>query len=193
MILIHNSKYDKPWDELLNYRVCILENLILNYHTYIMPNVNCIKCNKEFYVKPSHQKLGYGKYCSRTCQIIGQRKGLLVKCSSCGKDTWKTPKDIKSTKSGKLFCSKSCQTKWRNKYFSDTLHPNWKDGKSKDYRRIIKESVKYEECMLCGCTDSRVLAVHHLDKDRKNNNIENLEWLCMNCHNLVHRHGVKLP
>lgn len=43
-------------------------------------------------------------------------------------------------------------------------------------------------CKKCGSTDSRTLAVHHKDKNRKNNSISNLMWLCHNCHYLVHHY-----
>jgi 5-methylcytosine-specific restriction endonuclease McrA len=42
-------------------------------------------------------------------------------------------------------------------------------------------------CQKCGNTDLRVLLVHHIDKNRNNNNPENLQILCYNCHILVHR------
>jgi len=32
------------------------------------------------------------------------------------------------------------------------------------------------------------LIVHHIDKNRNNNGIENLIWLCQNCHYLVHHY-----
>ena len=157
-----------------------------------MPIVKCQMCSKEFYVKPSHQKLGYGKFCSRQCQRLGMRKGKYVKCYICEKETWKMPKGLRGSKSGKYFCSKSCQTIWRNTFFSGPLHPNWIDGANKDYRKIIKSSSKTKVCVLCGNIDERVLVVHHLDKNRRNNNIENLEWLCANCHQLVHKHNKKI-
>jgi predicted HNH restriction endonuclease len=38
----------------------------------------------------------------------------------------------------------------------------------------------------CKIRMAKVLAVHHLDHDRNNNNVSNLVWLCFNCHFLVH-------
>jgi predicted HNH restriction endonuclease len=37
----------------------------------------------------------------------------------------------------------------------------------------------------------RVLAVRHIDQNHKNNNVENLAWLCHNCHHLVHNDKVE--
>ena len=153
-----------------------------------MPEVKCNICNKPFHIKPSHQKLGYGKYCSKPCQYEGKKKGKYVNCYICNKETWKTPKNFKKSKSGKLFCSKSCQTKWRNKYYSGSLHPNWKSGANIDYRKILLESSVKQVCKKCKCNDKRLLVVHHIDKDRKNNKTKNLIWLCLNCHYLVHNH-----
>jgi len=156
-----------------------------------MPIVKCKICGKDLYVKPSHQKLGYGKYCSRICKHQGQRKGKYVICDVCGKKTWKTPKALKSSRSGKFFCGKKCQTIWRNKHYIGKLHSNWQGGEY-TYYRIMKEGKKFPICKNCGVKDKRVLVIHHIDCNRKNNNINNLTWLCRNCHYLVHNKDVKI-
>ena len=151
-----------------------------------MPIVKCKICKKKFYAKPSWLKQGWGKYCSSVCQRKGQLKGKFIKCYICGKETWKQPKQIKHSKSGKFFCGKSCQTIWRNKIvFVGKNHPNWKNGQT-IYRDILLRSKKEEVCTLCKTSDKRVLAAHHLDGDRKNVELKNLIWLCWNCHFLVH-------
>jgi len=33
---------------------------------------------------------------------------------------------------------------------------------------------------------------NHIDSNRKNNNLNNLIWLCMNCYYLVHNHYEKI-
>lgn len=156
-----------------------------------MPIVKCKICKSDFYVKPSHQKLGYGKYCSMDCKRQGQRKGKYVLCEVCGKETWKTPKALKNSKSNKFFCNKKCQTIWRNKYFSGNKHFNWKGGEY-IYRKVMISSGKKTVCVKCGISDKRILVVHHKDCNRKNNDISNLIWLCYNCHYLVHNYNSKL-
>lgn len=151
-----------------------------------MPNVKCLVCTTEFYIKPSHQKRGWGKYCSIACRTKSQFKGKYTNCFICDKKIYRSPRDFKNSDSGNFFCSKSCQTIWRNKIlFIGENHSNWKDGKSV-YRRILKATGKEQLCTLCKIDDTRVLVVHHRDKDRKNNTIANLIWLCHNCHYLVH-------
>ena len=149
---------------------------------------NCKICHKEFNIKPCHEKAGYGVYCSRACHY-GDKKGNIVQCSTCGTDVYKTIGEIKRSKSKKYFCDKSCQTKWRNVFFSKEKHANWKDG-SNSYRSVMRRSGTPQICKLCGLDDSRVLAVHHIDKNRKNNKLDNLVWLCHNCHHLVHYDNV---
>lgn len=152
-----------------------------------MVTVNCQNCTKEFNAKPSWIKNGYGKFCSRECGHIANRTGKLINCSICSKEVYKQGKALKGSKSGKFFCSKSCQTKWRNSEFIAERHPNWKGGLHA-YRRIKRQSGDLQVCTLCQIDDKRVLAVHHLDQNRKNNTIENLAWLCHNCHHLVHHY-----
>lgn len=155
----------------------------------MIKNSKCLICGKDFYSKPSHKKLGWGKYCSRTCTNKSQLKGKYFKCSICGKSVYKSPKEQKHSVSGKFFCSKSCQTLWRNSYFIEERSVNWKNGE-KSYRNILKRSKNKPICILCGINNEVVLAAHHKDHNRLNNSLENLVWLCLNCHFLVHHDDI---
>lgn len=146
---------------------------------------NCLICYKRFYAKPSHINMGWGKFCSKTCQYESQKTGKITLCHTCKAKVYKTMSDQLKTNSGKLFCSKSCQTIWRNKKFSGDKHSNWAGGIS-SYRIALTRSSKAFQCAKCNLKDKRVLAVHHLDKNRSNNKLSNLIWLCHNCHYLVH-------
>lgn len=52
--------------------------------------------------------------------------------------------------------------------------------------RLIKEGLKASSCERCGLVDWRrepiALALHHINGDRLDNRLENLELLCPNCH-----------
>ena len=153
-----------------------------------MPQVICKVCKKYFYAKPSHLQKGWGKYCSNLCQSNGQKTGKYVNCFRCGKKTYRTQKDKLRSKSGNLFCSKRCQTIWRNStVFIGEKHANWTGGES-SYRSILAKSGQPRLCVKCQQNDHRILAVHHKDKNRKNNSNKNLIWLCHNCHFLVHHY-----
>lgn len=150
-----------------------------------MPIVLCKICSKEFYGKPFFLKRGQAKYCSQECMRVGSKTGKIVKCHSCDKSVYKTQKALRVSKSKTYFCTKSCQTKWRNSVFVGPRHANWKDGKH-SYKSVILRNKIPKFCKLCKNNDYRVLAVHHIDQNRKNNSISNLVWLCHNCHHLVH-------
>lgn len=119
------------------------------------------------------------------CKRLGTQKRVSVPCAICGKITDKVLSKINHSKSGKFFCDKSCQTIWRNKFFSGDKHTLWKGGVNV-HRRIMINSGTARICRLCDVADKRILAVHHLDENHLNNDLKNLAWLCHNCHHLVH-------
>lgn len=148
----------------------------------------CKLCGKSFRTKPFFVKNGGGKYCSAECHHKGMRTGKIIKCFLCKKESYKPKAKYESVESKKFFCSKSCQTKWRNSVFIGEKHANWVDGKY-SYRGVMERNKIPAICKLCKTRDKRVLAVHHVDKNKKNNNVENLMWLCHNCHHLAHHYN----
>lgn len=152
-----------------------------------MPIVSCENCSANFSAKPYWIKKGYGRFCTSACQYQSARKGKEVPCDGCGKMSYKQPKALEGSKSGKFFCGKSCQTKWRNQLYIGERHKNFKTG-IHVYRAKMKRHKIPEVCTLCATVDTRVLAVHHIDKNRRNNELQNLAWLCHNCHFLVHHY-----
>ena len=64
----------------------------------------------------------------------------------------------------------------------------YKIGRPKDKAKTI-QSLKIRlladrgyKCERCGYQKIEILQVHHKDRDTKNNNLENLELVCPNCH-----------
>jgi len=151
-----------------------------------MVRKKCKVCGKVIWVKNSHAKIGWGKYCSKKCQVKAQIRGKWLECDYCGKKVWRTPRDFRKSKSGRFFCSIACHCSWENKNIRCGENaPNWISGRSV-YRKLLRRYGKPEKCSVCGIKDSRVLVVHHRDSNRKNNKSDNLEWLCRNCHCIVH-------
>lgn len=152
-----------------------------------MPNIECAICDKIFYGKPSHIKKGWAKVCSKDCRYKLQKTGKIIVCNQCGKNAYKNNSTLRRSDSNMFFCNKSCQTIWRNKLYTKEKHANWTTGKS-SYRSILLRENRPLICEKCANKDSRILAVHHKDKNRDNNNSNNLLWLCHNCHYLVHHY-----
>lgn len=109
---------------------------------------------------------------------------MKTQCAFCGTEIDRAPSEIKRSKTGNVYCNKSCANSMNNKLFkSGEKHPNYKTGISA-YRKLkITDGCKCEDC---GNKDVRVLEVHHLDRNRKNNKVENLVVLCANCHLIRH-------
>src|SRR5688572_23588113 len=127
-----------------------------------MISIACTLCGKRFAVKPSRAKRGHGTYCSAACLYAAQRRRITVTCYICKKEIYKTPSQLKKSRSKEYFCGKSCQAKWRNAVFAGPLHRSWKNGAT-IYRRFLQKQDVPQACLRCGTKDRRVLAVHHLD------------------------------
>lgn len=152
-----------------------------------MKSINCNFCNKKINRKPSQIALARNHYCSNTCRYSSRKNGKDIKCSECGDIVYKTLKELNRSMSQKNFCSILCANRWRGKKFFRDKHPNWKNGES-SYRDFAKKHLAIKYCNMCKTQDTRVLMVHHIDKNRKNNSILNLMILCYNCHFLVHHY-----
>lgn len=61
-------------------------------------------------------------------------------------------------------------------------NPCWKNGIG-SYQKIA--FTHYGQfCKICGAT--KKIDIHHIDKDRTNNNIKNLLPICKSCHSKIH-------
>lgn len=153
--------------------------------------IKCDFCGREF-EKPVNKvnesrKKGWKLYCSPECR--NKAKKIRCTCSYCGKELWKTPSEIARSKTGNTFCNKSCACSYNNSHFrTKENNPNWKGGKagSRIYTILAYRTYK-SKCSICGCDDKDILEVHHIDMNRRNNDIDNLIILCANHHAKVHR------
>jgi len=151
-----------------------------------MTYVKCKICQKEFYAKPRHLKIGWSKYCSIACRTQSQFKGKYLNCDYCGKPVYRRPADLEKSSSQKYFCNRACHCAWENVNRRNLENaPNWNGGET-IYRIIMDRAGTQKECAKCKIKDKRLLVVHNKDQNRKNNDIANLEYLCRNCHYLVH-------
>jgi hypothetical protein len=102
------------------------------------------------------------------------------KCKNCGIETANTS-----------YCSNKCQVDFQNKKKIEDFLANKYVGKeiqfrSGDWTRRILAEVKGYSCNCCGISSwngkTLVLEVNHIDGDAINNHLDNLEFLCPNCH-----------
>lgn len=154
----------------------------------------CNRCSKEIEVdtrKYNHYiKHGWNFYCD-SCRSI--RTHIQHTCAYCGKSFTRI-RSAKKSKSGIYFCSQSCAASYNNSnYRIGENNPNWMGGsyKGSSYGNIAFRTYK-PKCAVCNLNEECCLEVHHIDKNRKNSNVDNLIILCANCHARVHRGGLKL-
>ena len=128
----------------------------------------CLTCSDKFYTgKASTQK-----YCSVKCKNNTPVVEIKCVCKDCKKDFIALTKQPYRPP---LCCKQCIQKKSRNRH-----------GKSKHYnnRRLV---LSVSKCEICGYKkNSSILGVHHMDKNRMNNDRSNLKVLCPNCHSLEH-------
>jgi 5-methylcytosine-specific restriction endonuclease McrA len=90
---------------------------------------------------------------------------------------------------GKKYCNNSCQ----HEYQSKNKMQSFLDGKNSGQlfqirgwsRRLLidKKGYKCESCKIESWLEKDItLEVHHIDGNASNNILENLEFLCPNCH-----------
>lgn len=141
-------------------------------------------CKKKFIDRLNGRK----KYCSTLCRGIANRKQLILNCDCCKKTFNRVKSKLSQSKSGLHFCSRKCKEKAQslncqeNKF--NAIKPNHygTGGGKHDYRNKCFTNALSISCVDCGEVRKFLLSVHHIDGDRRNNKLNNLEIVCHNCH-----------
>jgi len=136
----------------------------------------CKGCGKDFTVPPSTIRKGGGKYCSRDCTKTGENR----ECPVCSTSFYVTQSTIR--KGEGTYCSRKCSNPFRGS--KGEKNGNWKGGKhtrSDGYVMVRVSTDKYElehRVVMAdhiGRTLKKGEQVHHLNEDKSDNRIENLE------------------
>lgn len=115
-----------------------------------------------------------------------QRNGELIKCDLCGKEFYLGKYRLERSK--KHFCSKECFNKYER--------PHTKENILSTYRMIIRNGERISEHRYImeqhlGRKLERYEYVHHKNRNKHDNRIENLELMTPTTHN--REHFEKLP
>lgn len=158
-------------------------------------SVTCFQCNISFAKRTKY--INYSPeskhFCSSNCLKQYRTHPNNSECFICKKPITLSPTRFKRSKSGNNFCSKSCSNVTKNILHSGPNHPLWKDGNSVYRKLALDHYGKFCHNALCPLIKNdieiieRMLDVHHIDGNRSNNKIENLEVLCVWCHALKTR------
>jgi hypothetical protein len=142
----------------------------------------------------SNMKKGFKIYCSSKCynERKSRENSILTECFNCGISIKKSNAQVKKSLTGNLYCSKSCATSKNNSLFKKWENsPKFRTG-IRNYRERKLMSIDHPMCEVCKIDDIEVLEIHHKDKNRKNNKLENLRILCCNCHTKEHRKNIEM-
>ncbi len=126
----------------------------------------CETCGKKY----SHYPYEKRRYCSKKCHYV--KKKVSSKCFVCKKDILKVKSNHKRNEID--YCSRCCY-----------------NNRKKDGLKRIKRHTSYfmqliEKGCECGVKEYYLLQIHHKDGDKGNNNRDNFEVVCANCH--IKRH-----
>jgi|TARA_B100001971_G_C18258254_1_gene584149 hypothetical protein len=123
---------------------------------------DCPYCNR----KTDRLTKGACHKCYR--RVIWKRK--LVECKKCKR---KLPMEAKG------LCGGCYQSTFQMEKIKAYNYKKWHNISIELYRKITKQ------CLICRF--DKVVDLHHLDKNKKNNSENNLIGLCPNHHKMIHR------
>lgn len=137
--------------------------------------IQCLSCNKCIITRLDRSS----KYCSKVCSDLGRKKEVIVTCTYCNKEFVKKPSSLQNSKSGLYFCTRQCKDLAQK--IANGLQEIWPDHYNTGLA-TYRNQIDITTCVGCGCSDYWKLIVHHVNGNRDNNSLENLEVVCANCH-----------
>lgn len=151
----------------------------------------CLCCQNNFQAPIREVNRGNGKFCNRKCSGKYNGEHRLkpvpnVTCAYCHVKFYKNASKQTGSKSQLFFCCRAHKDIAQQIGGIQAIMPSHFGEVGTDYRTIAFR-VKEQKCERCAYdSNPAAIIVHHIDRDRKNNVISNLEVLCANCHAIEH-------
>ena len=144
----------------------------------------CLQCSKWFQVRTCYTKRGQGKCCSTSCGTTYRNLTANPARSPAVREKIKANHADVSGAKNPMYGVKGAAA------------PGYIDGRhsfsDRPYRGMVLVNNPLK-CEVCHEQPSAMhkLHVHHKDQNRTNNSLENLQLVCVNCHNNVFHSKVR--
>lgn len=156
---------------------------------HLARKINCKTCKKELLISKYRKHCGYCQSCN--CKRLSEkviikddelyiieaglkRRAKEIICVICDRKL-----NVRKS-SRQKYCQKcSAKTAAKRRIGKSSIRKNLRG-----YRKIALEFFK-EECQCCKV--NKYIDIHHIDKNKKNNSLENLLPLCKRCHMKLHK------
>jgi len=154
--------------------------------------IQCLECQKAFKADLRELKRGRAQFCSLGCagKHNGEKRRRAhepnVKCALCEEPFYKSQHKQTRSKSGLFFCSRAHKDEAQRIGGIKEIMPAHYGATAKNYRQIALRELS-NSCSRCGYDRHvEILHVHHINRNRADNTIANLEILCPTCHEAEH-------
>ena len=142
----------------------------------------CPICKCEFVTRVHGGK----ETCSIGCRGIQKRTEIEVTCFNCGKKFFRVPSHLKNSKHRYCFCSRVCKEVAQSLVGKcPNIRPSHY-GSKLEYRNSLTNEMVSKGCIDCGEKRPYRVVIHHVDGDRTNNVLSNLEVVCFSHHGIRH-------
>jgi len=109
-----------------------------------------------------------------------------VICALCRQEFYMNESKKKNSKSGFYFCCRAHKDEAQRIGGVKEIMPSHYGNGLSHYREIALRD-RPKECERCQYNaNPSAIVVHHKDRNRQNNSLDNLEVLCANCHAIEH-------
>lgn len=160
---------------------------------YLHYKIDCNQCYNPVWKRRLHIERNNTLFCNTACAGKFRSTSIEVSCSRCDKKIKRNLSVIKRSKRKIYFCSPKCANAFYMKERQENSVENgFRNGNSYRSRAL---GFYGHKCMAPECLISKskieivkgMLDVDHIDGNRSNNNIRNLQVLCVWCHALKTR------